>query len=86
MSLTRARGRSASHLETLTYWGAASGGLVNGVLRTPDGVAIAGPTAMRGSRKAAALSESLVHSLASRSLEGQVVAKKVEFSERPSRA
>ena len=71
------------NLETLTYRRGPPGPVVNGVLRTPGGVVNVRPKAMPRSRKAATLSELLVHSLASRSLGGQVVAKKIEFLERP---
>jgi hypothetical protein len=56
------------------------------VLRTHDGVVNLWPNAMLRLRKAATLPKSPVHSPASRSLEGQAVAQKVEFSERPSLA
>ena len=62
------------------------GPVVNGVLRTPDGIMNLWPNAKLRLRKATAFPKSPVHSLASKSLEGQAVAKKVEFSERPSLA
>ena len=73
-------------IQTFTYGRGPPGPVVNGVLRTHDGVVNLWPNAMLRLRKAATLPKSPVHSPASRSLEGQAVAQKVEFSERPSLA
>ena len=73
-------------LGTLTYGRGPPGPVVNGVRSTHDGVVNLWPNTMLRLRKAATLSKSSVHSPASRSLEGQAVAQKVEFSERPSLA
>ena len=48
------------NIGTLTYWGAASGGLVNGVLRTPGGVVNVRPKAMPRPRNAVTLLKLLV--------------------------
>ena len=67
------------HVQTLTYGRGPPGPVVSGVLRTHDGVVKLWPNAMLRLRKAATLPKSPVHSPASRSLEGQAVAQKVEF-------
>ena len=78
--------RSPVFLETLTYGRGAPRPLVNGVLRTPDGVVIVRPKAMRGPRKATGLLKLLVRSPPSSAASHQTVAKKVEFLERSNRA
>ena len=79
-------GAHLDSLQTLTYGRDPPGPVVNGVLRTHDGVVNLWPNAMLRLRKAATLPKSPVHSPASRSLEGQAVAQKVEFSRRPNLA
>ena len=74
------------NIETLSYGRGALRPLVPGVLRTPDGVVIVRPKAMRGPRKATGLLKLLVRSPPSSAASHQTVAEKIEFLERPSRA
>ena len=73
-------------LGTLTYGRGAPRPVVNGVLRTPDGVVNLRPKAILRPRKAAGLLRSLVRSPPRRRRATHTVAEKVKFLELPSRA